>query len=242
MSVYHITWTEGLKEICLFMNSDGGCNFSCHGCVIKFYPLDTHLMLAGKSDALKKRKILSEKEVLSYLSPLSYEKVIFLGKEPSIDKTFVPLAKILKENFSTYNIMLTNGYEFVVQNIDEVCISIKAITKEKFKNFTDVDDRKTVLENFKKYVKTGIKVRTESVFIPNFIDNDEIEKIAKFIASVDKNIPYRIDGYIPYQNDIFRAPTKEEIDESKNIAKKYLNNVTTLHKEIKVKYKVKEIY
>ncbi len=242
MGVYHITWTEGLKEICLFMNSDGKCNFSCHGCVIEIYPLDIHLMLAEKSDARKKRKILSEKEVLSYLSPLSYEKVIFLGKEPSIDNTLVPLAKSLKENFSTYNIMLTNGYKFVVQNIDEVCISLKAITKEKFKNWTGVDDTETVLENFKKYVKTGIKVRAESVFIPNFIDDDEIEKIAKFIASVDKNIPYRIDGYIPERNDIFRAPTKEEIDEIENIAKKYLNNVTTLHKEIKLKYEVKEIY
>ncbi|MDI6730914.1 MAG: hypothetical protein QMD06_05165, partial [Candidatus Altarchaeum sp.] len=65
MCVYHITQTEGLKEICLFMDSEGECNFSCHGCVIKNYPLDIHLVLSGKVDASKRRKILSEKEVLS---------------------------------------------------------------------------------------------------------------------------------------------------------------------------------
>jgi hypothetical protein len=37
MGVYHITYTEGLSEMCFYF--DGGCDFSCHGCITDFNPL-----------------------------------------------------------------------------------------------------------------------------------------------------------------------------------------------------------
>lgn len=244
MGVYHITYTPSLSEVCLYF--DGGCNFSCHGCITDYQPWDCHL-----SENLRqaKNRTLNINKVIFYLRPLTCKRIFFLGKEPTQDVDFLPLAKILKELFFAYNILLTNGYKFVEDKvIDEVCVSIKAISKEIFKDFTGQDNPERALKNFKKYANIpNLKVRAESVFIPGYIDKVEIERIAQFIASVNPEIPYRIDGYIPADaylggKDRFRRPTEEEMKEAKTIAEKYLRNVSILHYGVKVKYKVERIY
>lgn len=243
MGVYHITYTPKLSEVCLYFG--GRCNFSCWGCISKFYPWDCHL----DKTLNQKNKVLSKKEVLSYLEPLFFEKAIFLGFEPTVDVNFLPLARILKKQFSTYNILITNGLKYVEDSaIDEVCISIKAISKRIFKDFTGKPRTEQILKNFKRYANNRLlKVRAESVFIPHYIDKAEIGKISQFIASVDPLIPYRIDAYIPKDcyskvKDRFRKPTEEEIQEAKIAAEKYLKNISVLHCAVKVKYKVKRIY
>lgn len=239
MGIYHITYTPGLKEVCLYLN--GGCQFSCHGCITDWHPEDCHL---DEETGQIKNRTLDIEEALFYLQPLAFKKVIFLGKEPTVDSDFLPLAKTLKKHFSTYNILLTNAWEYVEDEaVDEVCVSIKAITPRFFKDFTGKADPERVLKNFKRYVnKTNLKIRAESVFIPDYIDEREIEKIACFISEVDKTIPYRIDAYIPFNNDKFRRPTEDEMNKAKIIAEKYLENVYILHKGVKVRYPVKRIY
>jgi pyruvate-formate lyase-activating enzyme len=242
MGVYNITYTPELREICLYL--DGGCNFSCHGCITKYHPEDCHL---DETPRQTKNKTLSQEEVISYLESLSFKRVIFLGWEPTQDRDFLPLARILKERLSTYNIFLTNGYEFIEDKvIDEVCVSIKAITPGLFKDSTGKNNPRKVLENFKRYYSI-YSLRAETVLIPEYIDKEEIEKIACFIASVDKDIPYRIDGYIPTnsyfgEKDRFRRPTEEEMKEAREIAERYLGHVFVLHYGVKVKYKVERIY
>jgi pyruvate-formate lyase-activating enzyme len=241
MGVYHITYALELSEVCLYFN--GGCNFSCSGCITDSFPLDCHL--DRKEAAQTINRTLSMEKAVFCLKGMPFKKAIFLGKEPTQDVDFLPLAKTLKENFFTYNILITNGWEYVEDKaIDEVCVSIKAITPQVFEDFTGKDNPAQVLNNFKKYAQiSNVKVRAESIFIPGYIDNKEIEKITKFISSVDTTIPYRIDGYIPYsEKDRFGRPTKREMEEAKLVAEKYLQNVSMLHFGTKVKYSVKRIY
>ena len=239
MGVYHITYTPKLRQICLYM--DGGCSFSCHGCITDYHPQDCHIKDAKKG----KNRTLKIEEVISFLKLLDFKKVIFLGKEPTEDRDFLSLAELLKERFFSFNILLTNGYRFVEKEvIDEVCVSIKAISKKLFKDFTGKDDPERVLINFKRYVnKPKVKVRAESILIPNYIESKEIKKIAQFIANINPEIPYRIDGYIPYSSkDRFRRPTLNEIEEAKSISERYLKNVSILHSKMKVRYEVERVY
>ena len=91
--------------------------------------------------------------------------------------------------------------------------------------------------------KSKVKARAESIFIPDYIESKEIEKIAQFIANINPEIPYRIDGYIPYSSkDRFRRPTKNQMEEAKKISKRYLKNVSILHSKMKVRYKVERVY
>lgn len=196
-----------------------------------------------------KNRTLSHTEVISYLEPLSFEKAIFLGREPTVDPDFLPLSKILKGRFSTYNIFLTNGWEYVEDKaVDEVCVSIKAITQSLFKDFTGRDNPERVLRNFDEYANNPlVKLRAESIFIPGYIDEEEIGKIARFIANINTTIPYRIDAYIPINayfkgKDRFRSPTQEEMEKVREVARKYLKNVSFLTSNMKVKYRVERIY
>jgi pyruvate-formate lyase-activating enzyme len=236
MNVYHITYSPDTKAMCIFF---AGCNFSCKGCIRKRKTDDVHL----KTPTTKKsKKHLKLKKVLEYVSPLDINQVIFLGGEPTIDTEFSRLAKILQEDFGTYNILITNGHLLPdLAGINEICLSIKAVTPNLHQEFTSMSN-KNILSNFK-YLSNveSISLRAESIFIPEYIDLKEIEKIAKFIASCNTDIPYRIDGYYPVANTVWRAPKEEELIEAVKVAHRYLKNVTYLSPHTKLKHKVIKI-
>jgi pyruvate formate lyase activating enzyme len=111
------------------------------------------------------------------------------------------------------------------KDIDAVSVSIKAYTDAIHIDYTGVSNV-NVLKNFVKMYDLGIKMDASSVFIPEYIDYGEIEKIAKFIAEVDPEIPYHLIGYVPVPDAPWREPTRQEIEHAARIAKKYLSKVT----------------
>jgi pyruvate-formate lyase-activating enzyme len=76
------------------------------------------------------------------------------------------------------------------------------------------------------------------VLIPGYVDSMEVGKIARFISSVDKNIPLRIDAYWPIASKEWRAPSEEEMSIALNEARKYLKNVSSLTGDRSVKGEV----
>ena len=237
MGIYHITYAPEPRELCIYF--DGPCNFSCHGCICRNRPLDVHL--AERSEEV--RSSISAEEVLRLVEELDFRRVIFMGFEPTVNREFYKLAKTMKLRFSSYNVLLTNGYEFAESEVvDSVSVSIKAITEEIFTRFTGKRESRRVLQNFRRYRDLGLELRAESILVPDLIDADEIERIAEFIAEVDPRIPYRIDGYIPMENDVYRRPTVAELEEARRRAEKYLRDVSILHHGMKPKYAVRRIY
>ena len=237
MGIYHITYAPEPRELCIYF--DGPCNFSCHGCICKNRPLDIHL--AERSEGV--RPSISAEKVLRLVEELDFKRVIFMGFEPTVNREFYKLARAMKFRFNSYNVLLTNGYKFVEADVvDSVCVSIKAVTEEIFRRFTGRRGSKRVLQNFRRYRDLGLELRAESILVPGLIDAEEIERIAEFIAEVDPRIPYRIDGYIPMENDVYRRPTIAELEEARRRAEKYLRNVSILHHGMKPKYAVRRIY
>ncbi len=231
MGVYHITYSSKLNEVCFFFDKE--CNFICRGCITRFVPADYHLHEPLKQE---RKKSIPVEEAISIVEEHSFNRAIYLGFEPTVDPDFFLLARKMKKFFLASNVLITNGYDYVEEEIiDEVCVSVKAVSKKLFEDFTGQKDPQRVLDNLKRYVKlSGRTVRTESVFIPGYIDVEEIENIARSIAVVNRNIPYRIDAYIPIEKDSvkfadFRAPNVEEISAAKTAAQRYLNTVSILH-------------
>lgn len=245
MGVYQITYAPTVKQFCLYF--DEGCDFRCHGCISRFHLESCYFY--GKVIKRTYKKSLPLKETLALISPFFFKSVILLGQEPTKDSIFQPLVKILKKRFSSHNAVITNCWRYIEDSIDEVCGSIKAITPQIFKEFTGRDSPDRVLKNFEKYADNDhIKLRAETIFVPGLIDKEEIQKIATFIASIDPQIPYRIDAYIPIsayfpkKKDRFREPTQKEMNEAKLTAGKYLKNVSVLTRGIKPKFEVKKVY
>jgi len=90
------------------------------------------------------------------------------------------------------------------------------------------------LSNFKflaeKYFRTREKEMPElsgcTLLVPGYTIYEDVEKIAQFISSIDKNIPYSLLVFHPdYQMRDLGITPKEQAMRCLNIAKKYLNNV-----------------
>ena len=210
MNIYHITYAPTVKTVHLHF---WGCNLSCRACLLLKEIHDCHLEEIKNGLFNQEGKItetpesfLDLEEVMKILERLEVRKVIFMGAEPAIDPRLPQLAEILHKEFKNHNILLTNGFKLIdLEHIDEVVFSIKAVTDSLHRDYTGKSN-KEALNNFVRLNQSNIRLRAESIFIPEYIDFLEIENIARFIAGVNTAILYRIDAYIPVGDSPWRRP------------------------------------
>lgn len=187
------------------------CNFNCRACTYKAKEIEEN--------------VLKVDEIGRALEGLKLKVVSFLGREPTTNPKLQEMVDLVKSRFNIQTRILTNGSNPIPKGIDAASISIKAYSDEIHRDYTGVSNI-NVLRNFVEAYKSGIEVRASSVFIPGYIDLEEIEKVSKFIADIDPAIPYHIIGFIPFVEVPWRAPTLQEIEEAVRIAQKYLERVT----------------
>ena len=246
MNVYHITYAPKVGTVHLHF---WGCNLNCRACLLKKEIYDCHLAETrdGIFNQTKKSPQMPEhflemEEVMQILGKLNIRSIIFMGAEPATDPQLPPLAQALHREFGSYNILLTNGLKLInLGHIDEVVFSLKAHTNSLHRHYTGKSNKKA-LGNFVSLYQSGVKLRAESVFIPEYIDCSEIDNIAKFIAGVDKSIPYRIDAYIPIGDNMWRRPAPQEMEKAVRTARKYLLNVSCLTGNEGLKFDVLRVY
>jgi pyruvate-formate lyase-activating enzyme len=221
----------------------------CRGCLCQKVIYDCHLKETKASLFEENRKfhvnlpgLLELSHVLDIIKSIQFDKVIFMGMEPTIDSELPYLAEAIKKNFQAYTILLTNGLRLIsLEYIDEVVLSLKAFRDELHREYTGVSN-KEIKKNFFKIHSMGKRLRAESVLIPDYIDCFEIEYIAKFIARIDGRIPYRIDAYFPAGKNPWRRATPEEVENAVRIARRYLINVSCIRGDEELKFEVLRLY
>lgn len=231
-NIYHIAYAPEIKKAYLFF---WGCNLRCRGCLcqkeINCLALEENLDVVLRNPRLSSLRtpdqFLDLEGVMHVLRRVEVKEVLFEGEEASIDPLLPELTESLHNEFGCWITLNTNGVKLPnLENIDEMVISIKAVTESLCRDYTGRSN-KSVLRNFiKVYQQPGVKLRAESVFIPDYIDLEETEKIAKFVASADKNIPYRIDAYFEAGDNPWRRATPDEMARAVSVAKKHLANVS----------------
>jgi pyruvate-formate lyase-activating enzyme len=245
-NVYHITYTPATKSASLRF---WGCNMNCLGCLCQEGLYD-HLLkenrLCDEQNPDRQAKpdgVLDFDEVIERLSGLELKRIFLTGEEASIDPNYATLTRAFHENFNSENILYTNGFQMPpLTNTDAVEIGIKAISGELHLRYTGRPVQ-PVLDNFIKYAKMGMKMTAATILIPGLIEAEEIEKIARFIASVDKNIPYFVLPYFPAGDNPWRKTRPEEVDEVITIVNKHLNNVFGCEgTEREILYDVERVY
>jgi pyruvate formate lyase activating enzyme len=246
MNIYHITYSPSAKIAHLHF---WGCNLSCRACLLLKEIHDCHLQETRNGIFSQERKnaetperFLALEEVMEILERLEVKTVILMGAEPAIDPQLPQLAEALHKKFKSHNILLTNGFKIIdLEHIDEVVFSIKAVTDSLHRDYTGKSNKKA-LSNFFRLNQSGIRLRAESIFIPEYIDHLEIRNIAKFIGGVNRNIPYRIDAYIPVADSPWRRPTTEEMQAAVMVAKEYLAEVSCLTGNEELRHEVVRIF
>lgn len=237
MKVYHLAYDKSAASVNIHFWTK--CSFNCHSCYVPYNHLDFGLFDDPLSimygDKIKKpdQQFLSVIHVMELLQPHVIKSAVFMGTEPSLDTEMPKLAKLLHIEHGSYNILLTNGYYLPdISHINEIIISIKAMTPSIHQNYTGKSNQ-LVLDNFKSIYASGTKVQVETVFIPGLIDEVEIENIANFIAKTDENIPLRIDAYFPVGNSEWPAAENIQVQKAAENARRYLKNVNCLTLDMK---------
>ncbi|MDO8623345.1 MAG: AmmeMemoRadiSam system radical SAM enzyme [archaeon] len=199
-----------------------GCNFKCGFC--QNYDISQSELIQGKettSNEIVERAIKSKCKSIAY----TYN-------EPTIFIEFVKDVAILAKKKGLKNILVTNGYmtkeclDFMKGYIDAMNIDLKSFN-DKFYIKHCKARLKPVLETIKLAHKRRIHIEITTLLIPGENDSEEeLEKIAKFIASVDKNIPWHISRFFPMYKMTNKPLTEhEKLKKAYEIGKKYLNHV-----------------
>jgi molybdenum cofactor biosynthesis enzyme MoaA len=203
------------------------------GCIRRKLLWDHHLEDIGRDFRIELIEVEKLAEILNIVDKeFGLKRAVLGGGEPTADPSFCNIMKILHDLGLEVSI-LTNGYLLdkvlkCIHREDTLEISIKSIWPEKYAMYTGrkASDLNKVLNNIENAFKQGYKVIIETILIPEFNDVNDVEEVAKFIAThLNTSTPLIIDEYIPVPTAPWRRPTYEELVEAKQRAEKHLKNV-----------------
>ena len=212
-----------------------GCNFNCKGCAA--------LAKQGIGRALSSENLVylvfkSSKFIWGEM----IKRAVITGGEPTLYPDYLlSLISKLNEYGVKYFEISTNGFLLDENLLNELAqlnlnilikLDVKAYDEKIHKEYTGKSNT-NVLRTVELLAKFGQKLYKQSypfivrtVYIPGIVGIEEIEKIAKFVSTIDKNVCYRIEQFSPvHGGDISRRPTFEEMMDAYNIARTYLDNV-----------------
>lgn len=202
-----------------------GCNFRCGFC--QNYEISQIKEVFGKYST---PKMIIENAIKNNCKSISYT-----YNEPVIFAEFVKDTAIEAHKYKLKNVMVTNGYmskeclEFLTKPkklIDAMNIDLKSFS-ENFYIKNCGAKLKPVLETINLAHKKKIHIEITTLLIPGENDSEkEIEKIARFIASVDKNIPWHISRFFPKYKMMDKKFTElSSLKKAEEIGRKYLKYV-----------------
>jgi pyruvate formate lyase activating enzyme len=169
--------------------------------------------------------ILDKKAIL--LSPQGFGParniVAFTGGDLTCCPEFYEeCAHLIKSQTNLWVLIETNGYGLTPQNLDRLQASgvdafwldIKARDDEKHKWLTGCSNE-NILRLPEEILKRGFVLEVLSLHIPDLVESDELERIARDLSEVDPLIPFTILAFFPeHKMKDFRSPNTKEMVES----------------------------
>ena len=113
----------------------------------------------------------------------------------------------------------TNGYGLTPLNldiykasgVDAFWLDIKALNPEIHKRLTGVENEE-ILKLPEEILKRGFTLEVLSLFIPGWVEVDQIREITRLLSSIDPNIPFTILAFFPeYKLKAVPPPTLEQM-------------------------------
>ena len=186
---------EGDYNLAVFM---GACNFNCLFCQ------NWHFKFLTK----KAKPIVKIENLLSAISD-KVHCVCFFGGDPGPQLPFIIefSKRALKIKPDLRICLETNGIENpnLLKEFAKISFQSNGIIKFDLKFFEEklslaicgVSNKRT-FENFKMLARMDSKKLVAStLLVPGYVDEKEVAKIAKFLASLDKEIPYSLLAFYP---------------------------------------------
>jgi pyruvate formate lyase activating enzyme len=174
-----------------------GCNFKCTHCQnsdISQMPIDNNRIM-GQDIPPEKIVEVAVRDNCQSISYTYTEPTVFM--EYALD-----VAKIAKDK-GLKNVYVTNGYmtEEVLNEVypymDAANVDLKGFTEEHYQNVCGAR-LKPVLDTIRLMKKLGIWVELTTLIIPTINDSeDDLRRLAEFIFSIGREIPWHVSRFHP---------------------------------------------
>jgi pyruvate formate lyase activating enzyme len=188
-----------------------GCNFSCQFCQnweISQYPQTHNYEVFGEE--------MNPEEIVRLAELYRTPSISYTYNEPVIFFEFAYHVMKLAREKGIRNVFVTSGYE-TEEAIDTALPCLDAMNID-LKSFSDDFYRKVcgarlkpVLKTIEYAFKRGIWIEITTLLIPGYNDSErEIKEIARFIASLSKDIPWHVSRFFPAYRMLDVPPTAIE--------------------------------
>ena len=201
-----------------------GCNLKCSFCQNWTIAQDGYDESSDMFDVVPQKLVEKALELV----PSGNIGIAYTYNEPSIWYEFVyDTAKLAREK-GLRNVLVTNGFisreplEELLPYIDAMNIDVKAYTSSFYNNIcrASLDDVKRTVE----ISAEKCHIEVTNLVIPGLNDSmEEIEELAKWLASVSPKIPLHLSRFFPrYKMEDVSPTPRETLMKAKDIAEKYL--------------------
>jgi len=198
-----------------------GCNFRCGFCQnwqISQQSFRDHSGLRGET--------LSAQDVVDAACKFKCKSIAYTYTEPTIFFEYALEIMRLAKTKGLYNIFVTNGYmtkeclEMAQPYLDAANIDLKFFNDDSYKRVC-AGGLQPVLDTIELMYKYKIWIEITTLLIDGENDsNEELSGISRFIAGIDKNIPWHISRFHPdYKFSEKRATLEASIKKALDIAR-----------------------
>ncbi|MFH1365076.1 MAG: AmmeMemoRadiSam system radical SAM enzyme [archaeon] len=207
-----------LKNTLTFSIGMAGCNMSCLFC--------QNWEISQKSAEEFDVKNILPKELVDEVLKSGCPSISYTYSEPLVSFEYVFGIAKLAHKKGLKNILVTNGFvnpeplKKIIPFIDAMNIDLKSFSDSTYRKFCGAK-LQPVLETIKMAHKAGIHLEITTLVIPGINDSEEeIKQIAKFIASIDVNIPWHISRFFPkYKMKDKAFTSKQSLEKAYEIGK-----------------------
>jgi pyruvate formate lyase activating enzyme len=193
-----------------------GCNFRCGFCQ-NWEISQKNFILNGKSSfETAAAQNVAPGEIVSAAKLGQCKSIAYTYTEPTIFFEFAMEIGQLARQQGLYNIFVTNGYmtkeclREAARFLDAANVDLKFFTDAAYKRVC-AGGLEAVLDSIRFMKEKGVWVEVTTLIIPEENDSEEeLSGIARFLASVDKAIPWHISRFHPDYKFTGHKPTSLE--------------------------------
>jgi pyruvate formate lyase activating enzyme len=175
-----------------------GCNFRCGFC--QNWEISQGSV---KNSSKVEKKYFAPQEIIKEALKNRCQSISYTYTEPTIFFEYaLDTAKLAKEK-GLYNNFVTNGYmteeaiKMIKPYLDSANVDLKFFKDSSYKKLC-AGSLEPVLNSIRLMHELGIWVEVTTLVVPGENDSEEeLSSIAKFIASVEKNIPWHVSRFHP---------------------------------------------
>lgn len=221
MAFYKLTYNEQHRFATVH---NYGCTFRCPTCSYKLRSGPT-----GKPGLAYPgpERYLETEEIKEALRCLPIMNLYFMGGEPTVAKDLPELLRFAKEELHVgTRLGHTNGSRIPLPYLDGANVGLKAWDEDLHRTITG-QDRNRIFTNVADAHKEGMDLKINVVFVPGLVDLDQVEGVAAWLASVNREIPFHIMGYIPVPGQPYPPPTPEQMAAAETVSRRHLRDVAS---------------